>query len=74
MISIILKKLDIRDTEYTKSAAPCNDNYKIVLKMIDHQEELRKIAESEASPGNDSTIPAAAPMRRNNTLKKSHRK
>jgi translation initiation factor 4E len=47
MLSIIFDKIGIRETEYTKSAAPSNDNYKIVVKMIDHQDELRKILESE---------------------------
>ena len=46
MLSLILKHIDVRDTEYTRSAAPSNENYKMVVKIIDHQDELRKIAEA----------------------------
>ena len=49
MLKVIMEKLDIRKTDYTRSVAPSNDNYKIVVKMIDHQEELRKVAAAEHS-------------------------
>ena len=47
MLAQILKNIDVRDTEYTRSTAPSNDNYKMVIKIIDHQDELRKIREAD---------------------------
>jgi translation initiation factor 4E len=42
MLTMVLENIGLRSTEYTRSVTPSNDNYKIVVKMIDHQEELRK--------------------------------
>ena len=43
MLETILDHLDIRKTDYTRSVMPSNDSYKMTIKIIDHQEELRKI-------------------------------
>lgn len=43
MFDTILEKCLKSKNDYTLSQNPANDNYKIVIKIVDHQEELKKI-------------------------------
>lgn len=50
MLECIMEEhLGMRKTDYTRSVLPINESYKVVVKLIDHQEELRKIALYENS-------------------------
>ena len=44
MLNTFIDELGIKKTDYTRSVTPSNDNFKIVVKIVDHQEELKQIA------------------------------
>lgn len=70
MLDVILENLDIRKTDYTKSTLPSNDNYKIVVKVIDHHSELEKIhtadAQQQSTGGGDGGDESFQEQRRGN--------